>query len=48
MTHKDRQSPQYAHSERDVAYLLARGWVKVDERPPEKKRPTLRLQKVKS
>lgn len=46
LTHPNRQSPQHAHSERDIAYLEKQGWVrevlpKRDEPPKERK--TLRL-----
>lgn len=33
LTHPNRNSPQHAFSERDVAYLEKQGWVR--EKPPE-------------
>lgn len=46
LTHPDRPTPQFAFSERDVAYLESKGWVResVPEPVPEK-RPILTLPK---
>ena len=33
LTHPQRQSRQYAYSDRDIAYLEKQGWVR--EKPPE-------------
>jgi len=33
LTHPQRQSRQYAYSDRDIAYLEKNGWVR--EKPPE-------------
>ena len=35
LTHPNRNSPQYAYSDRDIAYLEMNGWVRL--KPPEQR-----------
>jgi hypothetical protein len=43
LTHPNRNTPQYAYSERDVEYLERNGWVR--EPVVKEQRPTLTLPK---
>lgn len=46
LTKPGRESPQYAHTERDIAYLEMQGWTRVPKPAPQdpvKERKTLKL-----
>ena len=46
LRHPDRHTPQFAYTERDVAYLERTGWKR--ETPPEPKRAALLSAPVKN
>ena len=46
-THPSRQAPQYAYSDRDIAYLERNGWVREIPEDIKEARPILTLPKRK-